>query len=152
MYIVLVIITSKWKIVTLSVFEQMIFERWEVHNVGRMSGITTQRHHCRAIKYNNLFPANSDRLRMSSQIFPNNVIAAWLLSKHYAGTVCCNTWAISTTIGTFLQSTTLCSRMSILQQFFFAKQCIISQRKSDRLRKNNTLFYCALNSTKRLSK
>ena len=29
MYVVLVIITSKWKIVTLSVFEQMIFERWD---------------------------------------------------------------------------------------------------------------------------
>ena len=34
MYTILVIITSKWKITTLLVFEKMRFERWKVYYVG----------------------------------------------------------------------------------------------------------------------
>ena len=86
MYTILVIITSKWKITTLLVFEKMSFV-W-----CRMSGIATQKCYCMAGKLLFLFPTTLDRLRMSSQVLSNKFIADWLLTKILTCTVCRNTW------------------------------------------------------------
>ena len=91
MYTILVIITSKWKIMTLLVFEKTSFERWEVYYVG-CQGLRHKSATVWLVNYNFLFPTTLDRLRMSSQVFSNKFIAVWLLTKILTCTVCRNTW------------------------------------------------------------
>ena len=71
MYTILVIITSKWKITTLLVFEKISFERWEVYYV-RCQGL---RHKSAGIFFF-IFPTTLDRLRMYclSQYLTSDII------------------------------------------------------------------------------
>ena len=73
MYTVLVIITSKWKITTLLVFEKTSFERWEMYYVGHSRSETKYEIKWKEVGFYNVYCIGNRHFKVED----NDFISFW---------------------------------------------------------------------------